>query len=194
MKKRARAFLAPFLYDLFIKVSKKFLKALHQIIITKKGDYTLIFTESIKKNHIFKALYQRGNTFVNPFFAIYTRENRPFQGMETNHLGITVGVKLGNAVTRNKVRRRISAIYRLAEPGLVPGYHIVIVARNRCANSSYAQMEEALLKLFDQLALTKSPKHSPLPPHKIKPQSKGRPYQNSGKKQQNKAKPKENTP
>lgn len=118
-------------------------------------------TQSICKNHLFKALYQRGKSNVSPFFALYLRKNRPFEGTDQNFLGITVGVKLGNAVKRNKVRRRISAIYRLREPQLKLGYHIVIVARNRCATATYAQMEQSLHKLFDQVELSQNPKFPP---------------------------------
>ncbi len=116
-------------------------------------------TQSIKKNHHFKYLYARGKQSVSPYFVLYTRPNRPFEGENQNFLGITVGVKLGNAVTRNKVRRRIREIYRHRQDKLHTGFHIVVVARNRCATATYAQMEESLLKLFDQIELSQHPTH-----------------------------------
>lgn len=118
-------------------------------------------TQSIKKNHLFRGLYHKGKQAVSPFFAIYCRKNYKSEGNDQNHLGITVGVKLGNAVTRNQVRRRISAMYRLREDQLKLGYHIVIVARNRCATSTYAQMEQSLYRLFDQVELSQHPTHPP---------------------------------
>lgn len=156
-------------------------------------------TQSITKNHHFKYLYARGKQSVSPFFALYTRPNRPFEGENQLYLGITVGVKLGNAVTRNKVRRRIRAIYRLHEAQLKPGFHLVIVARNRCATATYAQMEESFCKLCDQVELSQHPKHKPRyqigkSAPKPKPTNQGKKLQNQKNPQHsNKAKkPSEN--
>lgn len=118
-------------------------------------------TTSIVKNHEFKKLYHRGKHSVSPYFALYTRCNYKNEPQNQNRLGITVGVKLGNAVVRNKVRRRIREIYRLHETEFKTGHHIVVVARNRCATASYQQMEHSLLKLFDQIQLSQHPKHPP---------------------------------
>ena len=78
-------------------------------------------TVSLKQNHEFRRLYNRGKSAVSPYFAIYCRKT----GRDYSRLGITTGVKLGNAVKRNFVRRRIRALYRTNEAGLQPGYDIV---------------------------------------------------------------------
>lgn len=111
------------------------------------------YTVSMKKNHEFKRLYNKGKSQVNPFLAVYVRRNN----QKKNVLGITVGVKLGNAVTRNKVRRRIREIYRTHEHLLLSGFHIVIVARNRCANASYQQILHSFCSLADNLQLSAQP-------------------------------------
>ncbi len=143
-------------------------------------------TQSIKKNHLFKFLYAKGKQNVSPFFAVYCRKNYQKEPQDTNYLGITVGVKLGNAVTRNQVRRRIKAIYRLAEGDLLCGYHIVVVARNRCATASYSQMEQHLLRQLHQLELALVPQHPP------RFQLGRQPYE--GKKTPNKGKKKPKPP
>lgn len=142
-------------------------------------------TKSITKNHHFKHLYSRGKYNVSPYFALYTRQNRPHEPQDTNFLGITVGVKVGNAVTRNQIKRRIKAIYRLQEPQLKQGHHIVVVARNRCAKADYAKMEQSLCKLFDQLELSKNPK---VPPKFIMGSGPNPKQKNSKGKQQPKGK------
>lgn len=118
---------------------------------------------------------------VSPFFAVYTLKNSPnFSGKRgqtkqkstqnptkpENLIGITVGTKLGNAVKRNRVRRRIMSIYRVHEEDFVVGHFVVIVARNRCATATYQQMEQSLLKLMGQLSLIKegSPLYRTPPP------------------------------
>ena len=94
-------------------------------------------TVSLKQNHEFRRLYNRGKSAVSPYFAIYCRKT----GRDYSRLGITTGVKLGNAVKRNFVRRRIRALYRTNEAGLQPGYDIVVVARTRAIFGRYADLE-----------------------------------------------------
>ena len=68
-------------------------------------------------------------------------------------LGLTVGVKLGKAVVRNRTRRRIKEAYRIHEGAFLPGYDIVVVARVRAAHSRYRELERSLLSLADKLGL-----------------------------------------
>lgn len=109
------------------------------------------FTEMLKKNHEFRRLYSRGKSEVTPCIVVYCR---PVRG-DKLRLGITVSTKVGNAVTRNKVRRRLKEIYRLNEHLLSPGADIVIVARNRAAGTSYKKLEAAFLSACKKLSLLK---------------------------------------
>ena len=88
-------------------------------------------TVSLKLNHVFRRLYGRGKS----------------------RLGLTVGVKLGKAVVRNRTRRRIKEAYRIHEGAFFPGYDIVVVARVRAAHSRYRELERSLLSLADKLGL-----------------------------------------
>ena len=104
-------------------------------------------TVSLKLNHEFRRLYSKGKSAVSPYFAIYCRKtNRPY-----SRLGITTGVKLGKAVKRNFVRRRIRALYRTNETKFVPGYDIVVVARTRAIFGQYADLEHSFLRQMKQL-------------------------------------------
>lgn len=81
--------------------------------------------------------------------VVYCRKNRE----KVNRLGYTVSTKLGHAVVRNRVRRRLREIYRLNAPRLKSGYDIVIVARVRCVHAEYRQMESAFLSACEKLGL-----------------------------------------
>ena len=87
-------------------------------------------TVALKQNHEFRRLYSKGKSAVSPYFAVYCRKTkRPI-----SRLGITTGLKLGNAVKRNRARRRIRELYRTNENRLLPGYDIVVVARTRAGD------------------------------------------------------------
>ncbi len=106
---------------------------------------------TLKKNSDFRRLYARGSSAVTPYLVLYCRRNRD----EVNRLGYTVSTKLGHAVARNRVRRRLREIYRLNAPALKQGYDIVVVARSRCVGAEYAQMERAFMKACLKLGLTR---------------------------------------
>ena len=106
-------------------------------------------TVALKQNHEFRRLYNKGKSAVSPYFAVYCRKNR----REFSRLGITTGVKLGNAVKRNRVRRRIRELYRTNESRLLPGYDIVVVARTRAIFAQYSDLNHSFLKLMKKLEL-----------------------------------------
>ncbi len=106
---------------------------------------------TLKKNSDFKRLYAKGKSAVTPYLVLYCRRNRRGE----NRLGYTVSTKLGGAVTRNRVRRRLREIVRLRSPELKQGWDLVIVARARCVDGEYARMDAAFLKACRELNLVK---------------------------------------
>ena len=102
------------------------------------------FTTSLNKNHEFKRLYNKGKSVSSQLVVVYSRRN----GRAANRLGITVSTKVGGAVDRNRVRRRLREIYRLNEDKLLPGFDIVIVARVRGKQASYKELEASVLSVF----------------------------------------------
>lgn len=108
------------------------------------------YTVSLKQNHEFRRLYHKGKSAVSPYFAIYCRRT----GRPESRLGITTGVKLGHAVKRNFVRRRIRELYRTNESKFSPGYDIVVVARTRAIFGRYAELERSFLQLMKKLGIT----------------------------------------
>ena len=106
---------------------------------------------TLKKNSEFRRLYTRGKSAVNSYMAVYCRRN----GSPVNRLGYTVSTKLGHAVVRNRVRRRLREIARLNSPRLKTGWDIVIVARWRCVGADYRKMDAAFLRACGELGLLK---------------------------------------
>ena len=104
---------------------------------------------TLKKNSDFRRLYSKGKSTVTPFMVVYCRRN----GLDHNRVGYTVSTKLGHAVVRNRVRRRLREIYRLNSSQLKTGWDIVIVARSRCIEAEYAKMERAFLRACAELGI-----------------------------------------
>lgn len=67
-------------------------------------------------------------------------------------VGLTVTRKIGNAVIRNRIKRRLRAAVREVLPGVaVPGFDYVLIARPQAATRIYASllddMKRGLLRL-----------------------------------------------
>lgn len=107
------------------------------------------FSVSMKKNHEFRRLYAKGKSVATPSLVVYFRRtNRDY-----NQLGLTVSTKIGNAVCRNRVRRRLKEIYRTNEPRMKKGLDIVVVARQKSRFVSYAELEKAYLFACSRLEI-----------------------------------------
>ena len=100
------------------------------------------FSSSLKLNHIFRRLYATPG-HANSYLVLYARKNRS----ATNRVGVTVSKKLGCAVVRNRIRRRLREAYRLNEDKFQPGWDIVVVARSRCLKAEFTKLCEAYLTL-----------------------------------------------
>ena len=106
------------------------------------------FSSALKLNHIFRRLYATAG-HANGYLVLYARKNR----MNTNRVGVTVGKKLGHAVVRNRVRRRLREVYRLNEARFAPGWDIVVVARSRCIKADFQKLTTAYLSLAEKAGI-----------------------------------------
>ena len=100
---------------------------------------------SLKKNKEFQAVYRRGNSLANRYLVMYTRK-RDDEG--ENRVGISVSKKVGNSVVRHRLKRQIRECYRIRCNEAARGYDLVIIAREKCRDRTYQEIEAALLKLM----------------------------------------------
>ena len=107
------------------------------------------FTDTLKLNYEFHRLYSKGKSAVTPFLVVYARRSRH----PGNRIGFTVSNKIGHAVVRNRIRRRLREVYRLHEEDFLRGTDLVIVARARAAAATYRQLEKALLSACGNLGV-----------------------------------------
>lgn len=68
-------------------------------------------------------------------------------GKGASRLGITVSRRLGGAVTRNLIKRRLREAYRLHRERFREGFDLVVVARGSAVKVTYRKLEQDLLRL-----------------------------------------------
>lgn len=79
----------------------------------------------------------RGTRAFSPGFVLQARR-RAAAGEP--RFGFTVTRKVGNAVTRNRIRRRLKEIVRLGEGQAAPGMDYVLIGRRDAASRPFAMM------------------------------------------------------
>ncbi len=116
------------------------------------AEKVLVFMDpavTVKENYEFRRIYRKGKSAVSPQLVIYCQRNRRGH----SRLGVSVSTKLGCAVVRNRVRRRIREIYRLNKAKMLPGYDLIVVARVRAVKTDYQKLDRTYLRLLEQLDL-----------------------------------------
>ncbi len=79
--------------------------------------------------------------------------NVVINGLDHNRYGFITSKRLGNAVTRNRVRRQLRAAMRSLHSQLQPGYDIVIVARPAIVEQPYSTIQRIIQELAHQSGL-----------------------------------------
>ena len=98
----------------------------------------------VKREKDFKAIFKEGTSFANRKFVVYQLEN------QKSHfrVGLSVSKKLGNAVTRNQIKRRIRPILLSVRECLADNVDFVVIARKGVESLDYAEMEKNLLHVL----------------------------------------------
>lgn len=92
----------------------------------------------------FQRVYEQGQRRSASLCTIFYRPN----GLAQTRLGITVPRRLGTAVLRNRIKRRVREIFRLHRHELPGGWDIVLNPRPAAATAAYRFLERELLRLF----------------------------------------------
>ena len=103
----------------------------------------------VKKEKDFSAIFKKGESSANRKFVIYRLENNE----QHFRVGLSVSKKLGNAVTRNQIKRRIRHILIEHKNQLVENVDFVVIARKGVEILDYAEMEKNLLHVLKLLKI-----------------------------------------
>ena len=98
----------------------------------------------IRKNMEFKETYKLGKSYWNRNLVLYINKNK----LDYTRIGFTVTKKIGNAVTRNKVRRKMKEICRLNFEKIQPGYDLIFISKQNVVSMEYSELEKSILHIL----------------------------------------------
>ena len=76
----------------------------------------------------------------------------PNAGLGMARVGIVTSRRVGGAVERNRVRRRLREVVRAERGRLAPGMWLVMVAKHRAVGAEFAELREEWLSLVRRAA------------------------------------------
>ena len=95
----------------------------------------------------FEAVFTAGKSWANDLVALRVLPN----GSESNRYGFAVGKRLGGAVVRNRVKRRMREVVRLTR--IRSGWDMVFIARQTAAETDYHALRKATEELLARAQL-----------------------------------------
>ena len=95
----------------------------------------------IKKNKEFQKVFKKGTSYANRQFVVYFLD-KPDQ--DHFRLGLSVSKRVGNAVTRNRIKRYIRQVFLELHDEIKEGRDYIIIARKPTANMDFHQTKKSL--------------------------------------------------
>lgn len=106
----------------------------------------------IKDNEEFQLVFKKGKSFANRQLVVYYMEKT---GQSHFRVGLSVGKKIGNAVTRNRIKRHLRHAFQDLADQIVKPYDIVIIARQPTKDMPYKQFKKSVTHLLSKERLLK---------------------------------------
>lgn len=92
-------------------------------------------------------VYKQGTAYRSRVFSVHAYPNE----LGTPRLGLSVSKKVGNAVVRNTVRRRLKEVFHAALPGISDDLDLVVSARPASADATFEELNEEFARALHRL-------------------------------------------
>ena len=106
----------------------------------------------ITKPEQFTAIYNQGSSWANKIVVLKVIPNN----LEISRYGFSVSSRVGGAVIRNRVKRRLREIVRQA--GLKASWDLVIIARPASAGAEFVELKSSVISLLNRAKLVSKEK------------------------------------
>ena len=117
-------------------------------------------TSRLRHNSEFKSVRESGKSWTGTYLILLALNRGASQ---PSRLGVVTTRRLGNAVVRNRVRRRMREIFRLSQHQIRKGYWIVTIARASSAFAAYQELERDWLRLAKRASILQPTSHGSNP-------------------------------
>ena len=103
----------------------------------------------LKDGEAFQRVYREGQSWATPLLILRASPN----DLPHSRVGYSTSKRIGSAVVRNRVKRRLREAVRAQAERLAPGWDLVLIARDLSRDATLAQLSAALQRLLNQARL-----------------------------------------
>jgi ribonuclease P protein component len=96
----------------------------------------------------FERVYRQGTAYRGKLFSVHAFPNEH----GTPRLGLSVSRKVGNAVTRNAVRRRLREVFQSCVSGLSENLDLVVSAKPAASEATFEELREEFYKSLGRIS------------------------------------------
>ncbi len=122
----------------------------------------------LRENRRFQQVRRGGNCHSNHLLVLCALEN----DLPHSRFGFSVSTRIGKAVLRNQIKRRLRESNRLRLAEIAPGWDIVFIARKPIRSADYHEMDAACARLLRRAQLLQPPaSQPPAPAHQASTQA-----------------------
>jgi ribonuclease P protein component len=106
----------------------------------------------LKRASEFRRVKEQGKTANGKYLLLGVFQTG---GTQPAQVGLITSGRIGCAVERNRVRRRLRELARKTRPEILPGTHLVIIARRSAVSASFSQLEQDWLRTTQKAGILK---------------------------------------
>jgi len=103
----------------------------------------------LKRSQDFQRIRDQGRHFRGGLLSLNVLGN----DLPNNRFGFVISRRVGNAVVRNRVKRRLRAAVRIRLNELAGGFDIVVIGHTAAATASYRELDARLVELLQKAGL-----------------------------------------
>lgn len=104
----------------------------------------------LKENRDFKKIMDAVKPYKNSCYTVFVEKNISLSNYK---FGISVSKKLGNAVTRNKLKRQIKSI--IDKKSYQKNFNCIIILKRDILAKNYQEKEKLLMDIFNKINIIK---------------------------------------
>ena len=108
----------------------------------------------LKKAADFRAIREFGRSWADRFLVVVVVRRELVDGapVPPSRFGFSVSKRIGNAVQRNHIKRRLRTAVMDTDPAL--GWDVLVIARKAVANSAYLDLKRSTKSLLRKAGIT----------------------------------------
>ena len=107
----------------------------------------------LRKQADFQRVRREGRSWAHPLAVVWVCPN----GLEYSRVGFSAGRALGNAVVRNRAKRRLREAIRHEQARIAPGWDIILGGRAPLAQAGWDEVVRAVRQLLTRASLYEVP-------------------------------------